>query len=124
MARRESRDASNVATLQAAYFVLTGLWPFVSRRLFESVTGPKADWWLVETVGSLVTVIGLGLGLSGWRSNVPAELAVVGAGSCAALAAIDVVHVAERRISPVYLLDAAVEVSILAGWLRSYRGRR
>ncbi len=23
----------------------------MSRRLFEAVTGPKADWWLVQTLG-------------------------------------------------------------------------
>src|SRR3712207_8805835 len=42
--------------------------PFVSRRAFEAVTGPKLEWWLVKTVGVIVTVVG-GVLLSGARRN-------------------------------------------------------
>ena len=44
--------------VQSAYDVATGLVPFVSRRALEAVTGPKREWWLVQTVGALVTVVG------------------------------------------------------------------
>lgn len=40
------------------YYVATGVAPFVSRRAFEAVTGPKREWWLVQTVGALVTAAG------------------------------------------------------------------
>jgi len=40
------------------YFLLTGIWPLLSMRTFEAVTGPKVDRWLVKTVGVLVAVIG------------------------------------------------------------------
>ena len=43
---------------------------------------------------------------------------LVAAGSAAALAAIDTVYVAKRRISPVYLLDAVAEIALVAGWAR------
>ena len=46
---------------QGAYYLGTGVAPFVSRRAFEAVTGPKKEWWLVETVGVLVTAVGAGL---------------------------------------------------------------
>jgi hypothetical protein len=52
------------ATLQAAYFLVTGLWPIVSRPTFEAVTGPKTDYWLVRTVGALASVIGTTLGVA------------------------------------------------------------
>jgi protein-S-isoprenylcysteine O-methyltransferase Ste14 len=37
----------------------------VSRRTFEAVTGPKADFWLAQTVGVLVACIGSALGYAG-----------------------------------------------------------
>jgi hypothetical protein len=56
---RPERDRPLIA--QGGYYVATGVAPFVSRRLFERVTGPKADWWLVQTVGVLVTAAGAGM---------------------------------------------------------------
>ena len=50
------------------------------------------------------------------------------AGMPRALATIDTVYVAKRRISPVYLLDAVAEIALVAGWARlwslSSRGSR
>ena len=48
----------SVLLAQGAYYIATGITPFVSRRLFERITGPKLEWWLVQTVGGLVTVVG------------------------------------------------------------------
>ena len=103
--------------IQGAVFVVSGLWPVFHLRSFEAVTGPKADGWLVKTVGLLITVIG---GVLGWRSvrtTTTPDLALLGGGSAAALAAIDVIYVARRRISPIYLLDAAMELGFVGGWL-------
>jgi hypothetical protein len=105
-----------VVLVQGGYYVVTGVVPFVSRRAFEAATGPKREWWLVQTVGALVTVIG-GVLLSGGarrRCDSP-ELLGLAAGSAAALAGIDVVYVARRRISPRYLIDAAVQAGLLGG---------
>jgi hypothetical protein len=52
--------AATPATTQAAYYLMTGLWPLFHRRSFEAVTGPKTDYWLVRTVGVLVAAIGGG----------------------------------------------------------------
>jgi hypothetical protein len=110
---------------QAAYDALTGLWSLVSIRSFERVTGPKVDRWLVKTVGALVLAIGAALGLAGLRRQVAVETAVLGAGSAAALGIIDIVYVAKRRISPIYLADALAEAVLLlawgAGWLAQRR---
>lgn len=129
MARRSLRRADTgraqwperlitaVALAQGGYFALTGLWPLVSMRTFERVTGPKADRWLVQAVGA-------SLGLAGARRRVTPELALLAAGSAAGLAAIDIVYVARRRIAPVYLLDALAEGALLLGWAAGWAGRR
>jgi hypothetical protein len=44
--------------VQSGYYVGARLLPFVSRSAFEAVTGPKRAWWLVQTGGALVTVVG------------------------------------------------------------------
>jgi hypothetical protein len=90
----------------------------VSIRSFEAVTGPKVDRWLVKTVGALVAVIGAGLALASRRRQLAPEIVIVATGSAAALATIDTVYVAKRRISPVYLLDALTETALVAGWAR------
>jgi hypothetical protein len=118
-------DLRRVLLTQGGYYVATGVLPFVSRRLFEAVTGPKREWWLVQTVGGIVTVIGGALISSAVRRETSPELVAVGAGTAAALAAIDVVYVARRRIAPTYLIDAGAQLGILAalGVTRRQRAR-
>ena len=111
-------EAIRLARLQAIFYIVTGVWPFVSMRSFEAITGPKVDRWLVKTVGALVAVIGSGLALASRRRQLAPEIVLVAAGSAAALATIDTVYVAKRRISPVYLLDAVAEIGLVAGWVR------
>ena len=116
-------EAVRLARLQAIFYIATGVWPFVSMRSFEAVTGPKVDRWLVKTVGALVAVIGGALALASRRRQLAPEVVLVAAGSAAALAAIDTVYVTKGRISPVYLLDAAAEIGLVAGWARLWRQR-
>jgi hypothetical protein len=111
-------EAVRLARLQAIFYIVTGVSPFVSMRAFEAVTGPKVDRWLVKTVGALVAVIGSALALASRRRQLAPEIVLVAAGSAAALATIDIVYVAKRRISPVYLLDAVAEIALVAGWAR------
>jgi len=115
---------SRLALVQGGFYVLSGVWPLLHLRSFERVTGPKADGWLVKTVGVLVLVIGCALGLAGWRRQVSPEVALVAAGSAAGLATIDLVYVGRRRISPVYLLDALAEVLLVALWIVGWRKGR
>jgi ABC-type uncharacterized transport system permease subunit len=102
-----------VLFVQGSYYVATGVIPFVSRRAFERATGPKREWWLVQTVGALVTVIGGVLLSAAARRRESPELHALAAGSAAALAMIDLVYVARRRISPRYLVDAIVQAGLL-----------
>jgi hypothetical protein len=91
-------------------------------RSFERVTGPKRDHWLVKTVGVLVTAVGMTLVRAGGRGRVHPDVAFLGGLSALALATIDVVYVARRRISRVYLLDAVPELMLVAWWGRRGRG--
>jgi energy-converting hydrogenase Eha subunit E len=111
-----------LARAQGIFYAASGVWPVVHLRSFEWVTGPKADDWLVKTVGLTITAIGVPLLLAGRNDRVTPELGMVAAGAAGGLAAIDVVYVARGRISPIYLLDAVVEVGLVAAWVAS-RGR-
>ena len=118
----QARDAAVLlARLQAGYYLVTGVWPLIDMRTFEAVTGPKADRWLVKTVGGLVATTGAALALASRRRRFPPELVLIAAGNAAGLAAIDAVYVAKGRISPIYLLDAVVEVPLLAAWAWVWR---
>jgi hypothetical protein len=108
-----NEDARRVLLAQGGYYIGTGLLPYVSRRLFEAMTGPKQEWWLVETVGGLVTVVGVGLGVASLRGETTPELLGIGAGCAATLAGIDIVYVLRGRIAPTYLVDAGVEIGLI-----------
>lgn len=118
---------SRLAFIQGIYYAVTGIWPILSMRTFLAVTGPKTDLWLVKTVGVLVAVIGAVLACAGRQQRVTPEIRLLAVGSAAGLAGIDVFYVLRRRISPVYLLDAALELSLVSAWtmagsLRNQRG--
>lgn len=109
-----------LASGQGAFYVAMGLWPLVNLASFEAVTGPKTDDWLVKTVGTVIIVIGAVLLVAAARRSFPLEVVLLAAGSALALAAVDVVFVLQRIISPVYLLDALVEVPLAFAWLGAY----
>jgi hypothetical protein len=104
------------AILQGSYYLITGLWALVHIESFQKITGPKTDIWLVKTVGLLLAVIGAALLLAAYRQQFDPALILTAMGSAAALMAIELVYVAKRTISRVYLLDAAVEAGLIAWW--------
>ncbi|HEX6292167.1 MAG TPA: hypothetical protein VFZ66_23465 [Herpetosiphonaceae bacterium] len=123
----EARSASLwlrlVALAQALYYIITGIWPLVSIDTFQKVTGPKVDRWLVKIVGALITVVGGVLMVAGLRRRPGPEATLLAIGSAGVLAAGDVVYVAKRRISPIYLLDALGELLLIAGWIAALSRR-
>jgi hypothetical protein len=104
-----------VLVAQSAVYVITGLWSLVSRATFERVTGPKTDYWLVRMVGLLALVIGISLYAGARQTVVTSPVWILAIGSAASFAAIDITYALPRRISRVYLLDAALEIAILIG---------
>jgi hypothetical protein len=116
-------DIRRVLLAQGGYYVGTGVVPFFSRRLFEAVTGPKREWWLVQTVAGLVTVVGGALVSGALRREASGELLAVAIGSAIVLAGIDIVYVSKRRIAPTYLIDAGANLGIVAGLALTARRR-
>lgn len=105
-----------LARAQGMYYLATGVWALVSIRTFQRVTGKKTDTWLVKTVGLLVSAIGVTLLASSTRARPTMESFTLGAGSAAALGAVEAVYAVRGQISFVYALDALVQAAAVAGW--------
>ena len=115
--KKHLAKAHTLAGVQGAYFAVTGIWPLVSYRTFEKVTGPKKDDWLVKTVGVLIGCIGATLLRSVLRDEQSSETEFLALSCALGLIGIDSYFVTTGRISRVYLLDAVVEVMFVAAWL-------
>jgi len=113
-----------ILRIQGAYYVATGLWPLLSMRCFERVTGPKIDKWLVQMVGLLAAAIGTALLVAANDDDGNGAAIVLSIGSAVSFASIDVIHSVRRRISRVYLGDAICEACILAALIDTFRQRR
>jgi hypothetical protein len=116
--RAERSNDRRLALVHGAFFIGTGVWPIIHMRSFEAATGPKLEHWLVKTMGGLIAVIGGAMIAGALDRRVPRSVCALGATSAATLAASDVIYVAKRRISSVYLADALVEVVLACAWLR------
>jgi energy-converting hydrogenase Eha subunit E len=79
------------------------------------VTGPKTDIWLVKTVGLVLATIGATLVFAQLNAQANSPVIFLAIGSALSLAIVEIVYVAKRVISPVYLGDAFVEL-VLIGW--------
>ena len=107
--------ASKLRAFYPPYLMATGLWSLTHRPSFERVTGPKEDYWLVETVGALAIAIGASLGVAVRRRTQEPETQILAAASCIAFGLASVR--ASRTESRVYLGDALLEAVFLAAWL-------
>ena len=97
---------------QAVYYVITGLWPLISLRTFEWVTGPKVDDWLVHMVGLLAATIGVTLWVGARVKRPVAVIVLLAVLSAISFAFIDIRYASVGRISAIYLADAVVEVAL------------
>lgn len=105
-----------LAIAQGVYYLVSGIWPILDMNSFIAVTGPKTDLWLVRTVAVLIFFMGAGLLAAGIKKQVNFSIIIIAAGAAFGLLMIDVIYVFLNVISPVYLLDAVVELIILALW--------
>ncbi|MFZ3395720.1 hypothetical protein TVH25_21005 [Rhodococcus sp. 7Tela_A2] len=105
-----------LARLHGSLNVAGGLWPLVHRQSFEAVFGAKVDRWLQYTVAGLL----VGNGIAQLRAEDSPEghrhARRVGVATAATLLAVDLIYVPAGRIPKTYLLDAAMEAALLAGW--------
>jgi energy-converting hydrogenase Eha subunit E len=115
---------SRILTLQATYYILTGVWPLVHFSSFELVTGPKTDDWLVRMVGLLVVLIGVTLAVAVRRDAVhKLEITVLAVGATLAFSFIDIWYAFSGGISRIYLADAVLELAVLAALISTRRSR-
>lgn len=122
-AKRSHKDM--VAIIQGGYFVVTGLWPIFHMRSFEAISGRKKEKWLVKAMGAMIACVGGAVLRDGLERRADERTCRLAVSSSAALGAVDVIYVLKNRISPVYLLDAVVELKLIGLWgLARLSGRR
>ncbi len=109
--------SQQVALSQGIFYLATGLWPIIHMRSFEAVTGPKLDKWLARTLGGLIAAVGATLVVGAFERRPSRALRMLGISTAVALGAADIVYAARRRISKVYLGDAAAEGALVTGWV-------
>ena len=102
---------------QGFYYVVAGIWPVVSIRTFEAISGPKTDDWLVQTMGLLIAVIGGILLAAGFRRAMTLEIGLLAAGSAAALGGAGSFFALRHVIWPIYLVDGFIELVLIALWI-------
>jgi hypothetical protein len=107
--------------MQGAYYLATGMLPWVSMRAFEAITGKKTDDWLVQTVGAIVVAIAVALWAGALRSRISIETVVLAIASGSAFVLVDVYFVMNKTIGPIYLADAALQAVIIIALLVSRR---
>ncbi|MGE4234376.1 MAG: hypothetical protein AB7F43_13700 [Bacteriovoracia bacterium] len=111
--------------IQGLYYFVFGLWPILHISSFMAVTGEKEEVWLVKVVGSLLSISGLAFLLEGLQkfdwTRLPATLSrglvTLAIGQALGLMIIDVFYVQAKVLSPIYWLDALVELCFVISWL-------
>jgi hypothetical protein len=93
----------------------------VHRDSFEAVTGPKADFWLVRTVGGLAAACGVVLGVSVIRGRQNAEIQLLSGAQAIVFVAADVF--AAKTQSRVYAGDVVVQAACFPAWFVPWSSR-
>lgn len=110
-----------LSILQGIFYFVTGVWPLLHIESFIWISGPKYDIWLVQTVGILLTIVGLVLFSAGMNRRVNDETFLLAVGCAAGLSVVDIYFASIDRIWNVYLLDAAVESILIVLWFAFFR---
>jgi hypothetical protein len=113
--------AARPALSQGIYYVLTGLWPWVSLASYAWLTGESADLWRLQTLGALVVVLSVALCVAGWLHERSWAIVCLAVGSAAAFAFVDVLHAVQGHLSPLSLIDAGVEVGLIVLWVQNWQ---
>lgn len=111
-------DARRLARVQGLYYVATGVWPLLSMRSFEWITGTKRDHWLVRTIGLLALAGGAVL-VRGRGSDGSAR--DLGIATALAFGASSGWYGGRGTIRRIYLADAAAEALFIGAWLAAAR---
>ena len=110
-----------ISILQGIFYFITGVWPLLHVESFIWISGPKYDIWLVQTVGILLTIVGLVLFSAGMNRRVNDESFLLAVGCAAGLTVVDIYYASIDRIWNVYMLDAATESILIVLWFFFFR---
>jgi len=113
--------AAHPPLAQGIYYILMGLWPWLSMSSFLWVTGAKTDLWLVQTVAALLFLIGVTLCVAAYYRDISRPIVLLALGSAGLLALLEVVFVIEGRISAVYLLDTLLQPGAVTLWVYAWQ---
>ena len=117
---RDSLPLRIVGRIQGYFYIVTGAWSLIGPRSFQIVTGFKADFWIAQTVGAILALIGLVILLAVRARRITREIVVLGAGCALILGIADVLCVFAPRTTHAYWLDAVAEIAFAIAWLGSY----
>jgi hypothetical protein len=106
-----------IARLQGLFYAVIGIWPILHMDGFLAVTGPKSDLWLVQMFGALLAGVGCVILLSTTDDRLGLTSKRLGLVVAVVLAGADVLFAAQGRIAPIYLADAAIQLSFVVAWL-------
>src|SRR5690554_6350599 len=96
------------------YYLITALWPLISIKTFELVTGPKVDKWLVYTVSCLLIAPSFLYIYTGLNEELISPLIIFLAFTNGILLIlIDVIFVLKKVIWKTYLVDAILQIILL-----------
>jgi hypothetical protein len=119
MTTSDNRTSRALASVHALYFLIGGAWAVLGKRTFEAVTGPKVDYWLVRTVGGLLSVAGIIIASAALRNRVIPEIRWLAMGTSGVLASVSLIYSAKGRIRPIYLLDTIANILLIMAWIRA-----
>jgi len=106
---------------QGLYYLLIGLWPLVGIGSYQVATGHNpAPPWLAQAIGVLLLVDSAVLCLAAYRRQGSPEVLVLAFGTALGLTAVDV-HLVWRGYSAIYLVDAALQLGLVAFWVYGWR---
>jgi hypothetical protein len=109
---------SKLALAHGAYLVFAGGWPLLHLKSFEKLTGSRRERWLTKAVGASLANAGIQLIQSALRGGrVRREVRSLAVRMAVTFAAFDFYYAGvRRRISPVHLLDGAVQLFFATLW--------
>jgi hypothetical protein len=103
--------------IQALYYFVTAVWPFIHLESFLAVTGDKTDIWLVKTVSVLLLPYCLLLAYLTFnpKRNLIIVLSIMFC--CFVLIGIDFYYHFTGVIKWTYLIDGVLQILFLLYWI-------
>lgn len=101
-------------TVQAAYYLITGLWPLAHLKSFEALTGPKPDRFVVESTGLLFVATGATLATAAVNPAPGRPVRVLSVLTPIVSTFVTLRH--RPRVRAIYMVDAVAQCA-LATWV-------